>query len=81
MKKFVAGLIVGAVLFIPVGALAYTAQNLPASPNIIYEIGGEHILISVFDDQNNKCYVAYEDRSIDSMPSISCVKNGGLEKE
>jgi hypothetical protein len=84
MKKFIAGLIVGAVLFIPTGALAYQVVQLPAA-NTIYRFNfncndntsktsyPDHCNeVAVFDDQDNKCYVSYDIRGAQS--SISCIK-------
>ena len=76
MKKFALGLIVGLILFIPVTALA--EGNFAPTPwtNVIYRISGSHQApqVSVFDDEDNKCYVATPDYTRDTKPSISCVK-------
>jgi hypothetical protein len=88
MKKFILGLITGAVLFLPSGALAWTSMK-PARPQPIYQFscwnpnnGGIERLqcleeVAVFDDQDNKCYVAY-DRWGEGSSSISCVKETEL---
>lgn len=55
---------------------AVASQNLPFA-NKIYQT--ESAEIWVFDDQDNKCYVA--DRtapSLNSSSSISCVKRGDM---
>lgn len=78
MKKFVLGIIVGAILFVPVGAVA-AIQGLPDA-NDIYQFncswpdGGSKSCnhVAVFDDQDNKCYVSYDRKGYQS--SISCVK-------
>lgn len=74
MKRLILGILIGLVVALPSGAFAYSEANRPKSPNIIYEIDDESIRIGVFDDADNKCYVAYENRTADSAPAISCIK-------
>lgn len=77
MKKFLIGLITGAILLVPVTVVAQRYTALPY-PNLIYNIDHRTNAIHVFDDADNKCYVV----TIDGRPnhwgdenaSISCVK-------
>lgn len=84
MKKFLLGLIAGVVLFLPATAVAELVDKDYKWPNIIYEFASGCSdnttattndscgRVAVFDDKDNKCYVAY---SVDHpQPSISCVK-------
>lgn len=72
MKKFIAGLIIGAVLFVPSGVLADRIIYTPTT-NPIYDTNNEAD-ISVFDDQDNKCYV-YAAKYTVQRSGISCVKD------
>lgn len=84
MKKFVAGLLVSAILFIPAGAFAWASQDIfPPRPQPIYQFncfnptnGIErvqcHNEVAVFDDQDNKCYLTYDRYGHHS--AISCIK-------
>jgi hypothetical protein len=76
MKKFIVGLILGGLLAMPIAVFADHEGHL-GQTNHIYDVGDGGIGVAVFDDQDNKCYVAYEHRPNDSMPSISCVKGAG----
>lgn len=71
MKKFIAGILIGAMLFVPTGVLADRIIETPVS-NPIYDVNKEND-ISVFDDQDNKCYV-YHDTSDVERSGISCIK-------
>ena len=74
MKKFLTGILTGAVLFIPITVYANHEGHIPIA-NTIYEVGDGGISVAVFDDAGNKCYVAYEYRAADSKPSISCLED------
>ena len=70
MKHYILGLITAAIVLIPAGTYA-AIQGLPDA-NVIYQydLGGGRV--EVFDDQDNKCYIAHYHYSSDV--SISCVK-------
>lgn len=77
MKKFILGVIVGAILFVPAGAFAVKiVEGLPDA-NDIYQFNCVNYKycnrVAVFDDQDNKCYVSYDYYS-GRQSSISCVK-------
>ena len=76
MKKFISGILFGAILFAPVGVLAYQEVTRPPYTNVIYQYAHDDndSLVSVFDDGDNKCYIAVPPYVRDSKPSISCVK-------
>lgn len=83
MKKIVLGILIGALVTAPVSAFAYDIGNNTKWSKPIYrfdrgcpdnttETTGESCgHVDVFDDQNNKCYIAYSDKK---DVSISCVK-------
>lgn len=79
MKKFLFGLIVGAVLFVPVSTFAdYVVKDTPWT-NVIYRTSGSGGDVSVFDDGQNKCYVVklrFSGYSGGDGGAISCVKDG-----
>lgn len=77
MKKFILGIIVGAVLFVPVGVKAWGDVSRPPIPKSIYQFnpsqeGTLRNEVAVFDDSNNKCYVSFD--RFGAQSSISCVK-------
>ena len=84
MKKFVLGLVMGGILFVPASVLAdkiatsYVGDGYQ-NANVIYQFNCDDNLthdkcnhVAVFDDQGNKCYVSYDSRGAQS--SISCIK-------
>lgn len=83
MKRFILGVIFGAILFVPIGAKAWSRQQM-SQP--IYGVGcmqttyeeeqkGCDFTVSVFDDSDNKCYVAINSSaSYYNSPAISCLK-------
>ena len=81
MKKFIAGLLAGAVLFLPIGAKAWNlrqmAKPIAGVDCTVSNYEGDNnkcdIDIYVFDDLDNKCYVSKD--SYGQQSSISCVKN------
>lgn len=79
MKKYLIGFVVGAVLFVPCTAFAAISSwdFLPWTKSI-YRISdfNQSPSVSVFDDGDNKCYVASSrEFSGDTAPlAISCVK-------
>jgi hypothetical protein len=71
-------MISGAILFVPATAVAqkYSKVAIPFT-NVIYNISSEEDTISVFDDGDNKCYLAtarISGYSDGNLTSISCVK-------
>lgn len=76
MKKFILGLLVGAVLFVPATAVAELAGG--SWTNHFKDAAGDDNAISVFDDADNKCYIVKgksqtgpgNERSV----AMSCVK-------
>lgn len=73
MKNVILGIVIGAVLFIPVGTYALNYANT------IYRVSAEEGTISVFDDGPNKCYVAvswddYKSEGNNRNVSISCLR-------
>lgn len=71
MKKYLIGFLVGAVLFVPITVYAnHEGHILGAKP--IYRFNEGQNEVSVFDDQDNKCYISYDRYGANS--SISCVK-------
>lgn len=74
MKKFILGILVGAVLFVPTTVWASHEGHL-ASPKPIYRFNGDSNEVVVFDDRDNKCYISYDRYGAQS--SISCVKASG----
>lgn len=86
MKKFLAGLLIGAVLFVPLHAKAYLQDKQLPWANDLYQFhdgcpdndSSTHNdtcgRVSVMDDADNKCYVAWSVN--DTSSSISCVKRG-----
>lgn len=58
-------------LLLPATVIA--ADNLKQTKRI-YQVNDDDIYIDRFRDQGNICYVAYENRVTDAMPSISCLK-------
>lgn len=77
MKKYIIGFVLGAILFLPVGAKAWPDDIAP-QPKPIYQFNdcGSACRneVAVFDDQDNKCYISYDKYGAQS--SISCVKQG-----
>lgn len=73
MINFIRGLIVATIVTVPVGVLAERVIQTPAT-NPIYDISRD-ASVSVFDDQDNKCYVAtlYTGTGGISV-AISCLK-------
>lgn len=85
MRKYLIGLIVGLAVAVPATVFATKiVVGLPAA-NDIYETNcgyrnssgyensdGCRNVVSVFDDQDNKCYIAYDYGG--GYNSISCVK-------
>lgn len=86
MKKYLIGFVVGAILFVPMGAVAWN-KNQMARP--IYgadcmratEANEKHygkdglacsVTIFVFDDAGNKCYLAKGSNGT----GLSCVQGG-----
>jgi hypothetical protein len=79
MKNILIGIIVGAILFIPATAVAWSNKPIPFT-NTIYNISDEVDTVSVFDDEDNKCYIV-QGRATESVYktpgytyAISCVK-------
>lgn len=78
MKKFILGLLSGAILFTPVSAYAWAQGK--AYTNTIYNLSDEVDTVSVFDDADNKCYVVQGrvTESVYKTPgygyAISCLK-------
>lgn len=74
MKKLLLGILIGIVLFIPATVLAKEIYETNAKPLI--HVGtneSKHgVWVHVFDDGDNKCYVAVDGNEIN--PAISCVK-------
>ncbi len=76
MKKFLGGVMLGALLVVPVGAFAAQYTQLPWTANI-YKISspeGAIDTVSVFDDAGNKCYVINSGVNPNAGRTISCVK-------
>lgn len=75
MKKFILGLILGAIVFVPITAIAGVVHTPDHANREVYLIG-DTTSVDIFDDQNNKCYVAYTNTSSnDENVAISCVRN------
>lgn len=75
MKKVILGIVIG-LLFTPLTVLAVVNEQAPWAKSII-NIPGESNVVNVFDDQDNKCYVARGGNwngSSSSNVAISCVK-------
>ena len=81
MKKFILGILVGAILFVPMGVYAADKVSVIPTANMIYTIPQDYkqATVSVFDDQDVKCYVASPPAYRDTKPSISCVR--GLQND
>lgn len=86
MKQILLGLIIGVAVALPVGAIAeqldvsttkWTKQiyrfNRGCEDNSSGTVGETCGKVDVFDDQDNKCYVAYSTVEAKSV-AISCVK-------
>jgi hypothetical protein len=78
--KLILGIVIGAILFIPATALAsewmWEGTKRPKPIYSLHNSGSSIGFVQVFDDQDNKCYVASLDNKEiagDSV-SISCVK-------
>lgn len=73
MKGFILGILFGAIIFIPVTALADVGWT-----KHIKNASGNDNAISVFDDADNKCYIVKgkAEKGIGTQRSvaISCVK-------
>lgn len=80
MKKFLLGILVGAAIFVPSSVIA--ARSIEAEPpmaNAFMNIPYEENSVSVFDDQDNKCYIVrggYRNGTEARTVDISCVKSG-----
>lgn len=74
MKKFVIGFLTGLILCVPIGA--YGATKVLPDANEIYQFNKGSSVVEVFDDADNKCYLAYytDDTNNQNPPSISCTK-------
>jgi hypothetical protein len=76
MKKFILGLIVGAVLSVPATVLAGRVTELPWTNNI-YNVSdvdeSSNTTVSTFNDNGNQCYVV-RNWARERTTTISCVK-------
>lgn len=74
MKQIILGILIGMIIGVPSVALADIVIKTPKT-NPIYNINNESH-ISVFDDQDNKCYVVTTSSGANGrVVAISCVKN------
>jgi hypothetical protein len=56
------------------GGVAVAADNYKTTKRI-YSTSGGDIYTDRFTDRGNVCYITYENRTYDSMPSVSCLKD------
>lgn len=79
MKKLILGFLAGIIIATPVSVVAARVIEFPYT-NTIYNISPGKNTISVFDDADNKCYLATSELagySGGSLTAISCVKTEG----
>lgn len=71
MHKYLIGILIGLIVALPLSAVA--GETLKETKRI-WSVSTEDIYVDRFYDKDTTCYIAYENRTNDSMPSIDCVK-------
>lgn len=73
MKQIILGILIGMIIGVPSVALADRVIKTPTT-NPVYNIASDSH-VSVFDDQDNKCYVVSTSSGANGrVVAISCVK-------
>lgn len=88
MRKILAGVVIGLLLAVPVGAFAWNTNQIAGPYRVAHcgsvaETGEQNpnecsVMVSKFKDGDNYCYIAVQNVSLNQSyhdPSISCVRD------